>query len=123
MTVLRGGRVIDPASGTDRHLDVRIENGVVAEVGEKLSGPDAVDCTGAVVAPGFVDLHVHFREPGGEDAETIESGSRAAAAGGYTAVCPMPNTDPAQDNAATRREAVEDLFWAVLTSREFVFNR
>ncbi len=103
MTVLKGGRVIDPVLGTDRMLDVRIEGEEVVEVGESLAPPngDAIDCRGAVVAPGFVDLHVHFREPGGEDAETIESGSRAAALGGYTAVCPMPNTNPPQDNAAT----------------------
>jgi dihydroorotase len=101
VTLLKGGRVVDPASGVDRTLDVRIGDGKIVEVGENLSDATVIDCAGAVVAPGFVDLHVHFREPGGEDSETIESGSRAAAAGGYTAVCPMPNTDPAQDNAAT----------------------
>ncbi len=81
---------------------MRVEGTEIAEVGEGLSpdGAEVVDCSGAVVAPGFVDLHVHFREPGGEDAETIESGSRAAALGGYVAVCPMPNTDPAQDSAS-----------------------
>ncbi len=101
--LLKGGRVIDPVSDVDRNLDVLLGDGVVVEVGEKLtaSGAEVVDCGGLVVAPGFVDLHVHFREPGGEESETIESGSRAAALGGYTAVCPMPNTDPAQDNAAT----------------------
>lgn len=100
MTVLKGGRVVDPASGTDRVLDVQIEDGAIAEVGEGLTGDEVIDCRGAVVAPGFVDLHVHFREPGGEESETIETGSRAAAQGGYTAVCPMPNTQPAQDNAS-----------------------
>ena len=102
MILLKGGRVVDPASGTDRTLDVRIDGTSVAEVGERLAanGSEVVDCGGAVVAPGFVDLHVHFREPGGEESETIESGSRAAAVGGYTAVCAMPNTDPPADDAS-----------------------
>ncbi len=97
--LLRGGRLIDPASGTDASLDVRVDGETVVEVGEGLApGDDEVlDCAGRVVAPGFVDLHVHLREPGAEDAETVETGSRAAALGGYTAVCPMPNTDPPQD--------------------------
>lgn len=101
--LLKGGRLVDPASGVDQTLDVRIEDDRVVEVGPALSdvGANVVDCAGAIVAPGFVDLHVHFREPGAEESETIESGSRAAAAGGYTAVCTMPNTDPPQDSAAT----------------------
>jgi dihydroorotase len=100
--LLRGGRVVDPASGTDQTLDVLIDGDVIAEVGEGLKPATAevVDCAGAVVAPGFVDLHVHFREPGGEEAETIQTGSRAAALGGFVAVCPMPNTNPAQDSAS-----------------------
>lgn len=102
MILLRGGRVVDPASGTDSVVDVRIDGEAVVEtgVGLPVGDAEAIDCSGAVVAPGFVDLHVHFREPGGEDAETIETGSRAAALGGYTAVCPMPNTDPPQDDAS-----------------------
>ncbi len=102
MILLREGRVVDPRSDVDRTLDVRIEEGLITEVGERLraNGCETVDCAGAVVAPGFVDLHVHFREPGGEDAETIESGSRAAALGGYVSVCPMPNTDPVQDSGS-----------------------
>lgn len=101
--VLKGGRVVDPASGVDRNLDVRIDGEIVVDVGENLpaDGSEVLDCRGAVIAPGFVDLHVHFREPGGEESETIESGSRAAAAGGFVAVCPMPNTDPPQDNASS----------------------
>jgi dihydroorotase len=98
--VLKGGRVVDPASGVDRNLDVRIDGDRIVEVGRSLDGK-GIDCRGAVIAPGFVDLHVHFREPGGEEAESIETGSQAAAIGGYTAVCPMPNTDPPQDSAAT----------------------
>ena len=100
-TLLRGGRLVDPASGHDGAADVLLDGGVVAEVGPGLetAGAKLVDCGGLVVCPGFVDLHVHLREPGREDAETIETGSRAAALGGYTAVCPMPNTDPVADNA------------------------
>jgi dihydroorotase len=99
--LLRGGRLVDPAGGRDQAADVLVRDGRVAELGERLdaAGAQRVDCGGLVVAPGLVDLHVHFREPGREDAETIETGSRAAALGGFTAVCPMPNTDPPADNA------------------------
>jgi dihydroorotase len=93
--------VVDPAAGLDQTADVLVAGGQVAAVGTGLDrgGAEVVDCDGLVVCPGFVDLHVHLREPGREDAETIESGSRAAALGGFTAVCPMPNTDPVADNA------------------------
>ena len=99
--LLRGGWLVDPASGHDGQADVLVDGAVVAEVGPDLkpSGAKVLDCGGLVVCPGFVDLHVHLREPGREDAETVETGSRAAALGGYTAVCPMPNTDPVADNA------------------------
>jgi dihydroorotase len=99
--LLKGGRLVDPASRTDATADVLVDDGRVAEVGAGLdaAGAEVVDCDGLVVCPGLVDLHVHLREPGREDAETIETGSRAAALGGYTAVCPMPNTDPVADNA------------------------
>ena len=99
--LLKGGRLIDPASRADSPADVLVDDGRVAEVGSGLDAgrAEVVDCDGLVVCPGLVDLHVHLREPGREDAETIETGSRAAALGGYTAVCPMPNTDPVADNA------------------------
>jgi dihydroorotase len=99
--LLAGGRVVDPAGGLDQTADVLVVDGRVAAVGPALdrAGAEVLDCDGLVVCPGFVDLHVHLREPGREDAETIESGSRAAALGGFTAVCPMPNTDPVADNA------------------------
>jgi dihydroorotase len=99
--LLRGGRLVDPASRHDGPADVLVDGDRVAEVGPGLDpgGAEVVDCDGLVVSPGLVDLHVHLREPGREDAETIETGSRAAALGGYTAVCPMPNTDPVADNA------------------------
>ncbi|HEV8166996.1 MAG TPA: amidohydrolase family protein, partial [Actinomycetota bacterium] len=98
---MAGGRLIDPAAGVDQTADVLVADGRVAGVGAGLDRgrAEVVDCDGLVVCPGFVDLHVHLREPGREDAETIESGSRAAALGGFTAVCPMPNTDPVADNA------------------------
>jgi dihydroorotase len=100
--LLRGGRLVDPASGRDGKADVLVEDSLVAEVGERLSegSAETIDCEGLVVAPGLVDLHTHLREPGREDVETVETGSRAAALGGYTAVCPMPNTDPVADTAA-----------------------
>jgi dihydroorotase len=93
------GRLID--AGGERSADVRIANGVVVEVGVGLlsgDGEQVVDAAGMVVCPGFVDLHVHLREPGREEAETIETGSRGAALGGFTAIVAMPNTDPTQDS-------------------------
>jgi len=96
--LITGGTVIDPTG--ERRADVRIADGVIAEVGEALSASDGetvIDASGQVVCPGFVDLHTHLREPGKEEAETIETGSRAAAKGGYTCVVAMPNTDPTQD--------------------------
>ena len=101
--LIRGGRVIDPASKLDRTADVLLVEGKVAEVGARVVAPEGaevLDAKGCVVAPGFVDLHVHLREPGREDVETIATGARAAAAGGFTSVCAMPNTDPVTDNQA-----------------------
>jgi dihydroorotase len=106
MLILRAGRVLDPSTGLDSVADVVIENGRVLRVGpgaaEGLSGESVrvVDCTGKWVMPGFVDLHAHFREPGQEYKEDISSGLRAAAAGGFTTVCAMPNTRPVNDNRA-----------------------
>ncbi len=99
--LIKNGRVIDPASGHDAVADVLLEDGLIAGVGQNLSasGAKVIDATGCIVAPGFIDMHVHLREPGFEHAETIESGARAAAAGGFTSVCPMPNTSPVNDNA------------------------
>ena len=97
-TVLKGGRVVD--SRGEQLADVAIQHGVIVEVGARLTGDHVVDATGCVVAPGFVDLHAHLREPGKEEAETIETGSRAGAKGGYTALVAMPNTDPPQDSVA-----------------------
>jgi len=101
--LLKGGRVIDPSRSFDQIADVLVQDGKIAAVGPTLGTPDGVevrDVRGAIVAPGLVDLHVHLREPGNEDVETVASGARAAAAGGFTAVCAMPNTDPVTDNQA-----------------------
>ncbi len=104
MTLLiRGGRVIDPAGSVDGVQDVLVENGKIARVGAKLAVPQGaavIDAAGMWVCPGFIDMHVHLREPGHEYKETIASGTRAAAAGGFTAVCCMANTQPVNDNRA-----------------------
>jgi len=107
--LIKNGRVIDPASQTDRVADVLIGDGKIAGVAPDLeaTGAEVFDATGMVVAPGFIDLHVHLREPGFEHAETIESGSRAAAAGGFTSICCMPNTKPVNDSATVTSYIVE----------------
>jgi dihydroorotase len=99
--VIKNGRVVDPAQNIERVCDVAMEDGTIREIGSDLSisGACEFDASGLIVAPGFIDMHVHLREPGFEHAETIESGARAAAAGGFTSICPMPNTDPVNDNA------------------------
>jgi dihydroorotase len=99
--LFRGARLVDPASRHDGPADVLVEDDTVAEVGERLDAgrADVIDCDGLVIAPGLVDLHTHLREPGREDKETVETGTRAAAAGGFTAVCAMPNTEPVADHA------------------------
>lgn len=101
--LLRGGRVIDPSRNLDEPADVLIQDGKIAAVGRGVGAPDGTDVRDVrdqVVAPGLVDVHVHLREPGNEDVETVATGARAAAAGGFTAVCAMPNTDPVTDNQA-----------------------
>jgi dihydroorotase len=101
--LLRNGRVVDPSQGVDEISDLLIREGKIAGRGRGLGIPDGaevVDVSGRIVSPGLIDLHVHLREPGQEDVETIASGARAAAAGGFTAVCAMPNTDPVTDNQA-----------------------
>lgn len=108
MLVINNGRVIDPASNTDAPRDILIDGGKIARVAERgklgaVAGREVFDAAGLVVAPGFIDLHAHLREPGQESSETIESGTRAAARGGFTAVCAMPNTKPVNDNASVTR--------------------
>jgi dihydroorotase len=101
--LLRGGRLIDPGRGLDLVGDLLIRGGRVAAVAPRLEEPadQVLDASGLLVAPGFIDLHTHLREPGFEYKETIETGTRAAAAGGFTTVCAMPNTEPAMDSRAT----------------------
>ncbi|MEA2721116.1 MAG: dihydroorotase, partial [Candidatus Eremiobacteraeota bacterium] len=107
-TLIGGGRLVDPVQGIDANLDVLIENGFVSRIGENLDAADArvVDASGAIVAPGFIDMHVHLREPGQTHKETIATGTAAAVAGGFTAVACMPNTEPALDSAAIVSEVV-----------------
>ena len=121
MLLITGGRVIDPSSGIDRDMDVLLVEGRVAELAApgvlKASARETIDAKGSIVAPGFIDLHVHLREPGQSYKETIATGTAAAAAGGFTAVCAMPNTSPVNDSVqitrwmqATERGAVVRLF-------------
>jgi dihydroorotase len=119
--LIAGGRVIDPASGLDQQLDVLLRDGRVAELTApgvlKAHGRALVNAKGCIVSPGFIDLHVHLREPGQPHKETIATGTAAAAAGGFTAVCAMPNTSPVNDSSeitrwmqAPERQAVVRLF-------------
>src|SRR5438067_4837449 len=102
--LLQGGRVLDPSQGVDVEVgDVLLVDGRIEHAGARIGVPndaETIDCAGLVVSPGFIDVHCHLREPGREDVETVATGARAAAAGGFTAVCAMPNTDPVTDNQA-----------------------
>jgi dihydroorotase len=101
--LIRGGRVLDPDRGIDGVADLLLQDGKIEAMGQNLGRPDdaeLLDAAGKVVAPGLIDLHVHLREPGQEDVETVATGAMAAAAGGFSAVCAMPNTDPVTDNQA-----------------------
>ena len=107
--VVRGARVLDPVEGVDAVLDVRLDDGLIAALGQNLdtNSHRVIDGEGLVLAPAFVDPHVHLRTPGREDEETIASGTAAAAAGGYCAILAMPNTDPIVDSAATLGSLIE----------------
>ena len=111
--LIRGGRVIDPANGVNQIADLLIENGKVAAIGENLDaqGAKVLDAAGKVVAPGFIDMHCHLRDPGQEYKEDLISGTKAAARGGFTGVCCMPNTHPVNDNAAVTRYIMEKAQW------------
>ena len=112
MLLIKNGRVLDPASGTDAPRDILLDGDRIAEIAPTgkiadTNGAAAFDASGFIVAPGFIDLHVHLREPGQENSETIETGTRAAARGGFTVVCSMPNTQPVNDNASITRFIVD----------------
>lgn len=108
MLLVKNGRVVDPATQTDAPRDVLLDGDKIVEIAQpgkiaQDSSAEIFDATGLIVAPGFIDLHAHLREPGQESSETIETGTRAAARGGFTAICCMPNTRPVNDNASVTR--------------------
>jgi len=107
--LFHGGRIVDPSQGLDGRADLLVEDGNVARVGRiaRNKSWQTVDASGLVLAPGFVDMHVHLREPGGEGKETIQTGSEAAAAGGFTSIACMPNTNPVNDSPALTRYILE----------------
>jgi dihydroorotase len=115
MLLIKNGRVIDPSSGIDARRNISIDGDRISRIApaeapeNSPASPngETLDATGLIVAPGFIDLHCHLREPGGESSETIETGTRAAARGGFTAVCPMPNTRPVNDNASVTHAVLE----------------
>jgi len=106
---IKNGRVMDPATGHDTVADILVADGKIAAIGANLdaTGAEVFDATNTIVAPGFIDMHVHLREPGMEHSETIESGGRAAAAGGFTSVCCMPNTSPVNDSGVVTTYIIE----------------
>jgi len=107
--LIKGGRIIDPSQQMDRTADLLIEDGLVKSIDDSISieGVEILDAAGLIVAPGFVDLHVHLREPGDEYKETIASGAAAAVAGGFTSICAMPNTTPVNDSASVTRFIID----------------
>ncbi len=118
--LIKNGRVVDPAAGRDGTLDILIEGGKIAEVRPAIVQPDArvIDASGRIVVPGFIDMHVHARQPGQEHKEDLRTASLAAARGGFTSICVMPNTKPVNDSvevtsfilAAARKSAVVNVF-------------
>ena len=100
MKIIKNGKILD-SQGNLIAKDLLIENGIITEISDKIEKNNAeiIDVNGKFISPGFIDVHVHLREPGGEHKETIATGSRAAAKGGYTTICPMPNTNPVPDRA------------------------
>jgi dihydroorotase len=108
--LIRGGRLIDPVQGIDKVQDILIANGTVASIGEDLPADNVeitIDATGKIVTPGLIDVHVHFRDPGFTEKETLETGAHSAAVAGFTTVCAMPNTNPALDSPDRIRDVVE----------------
>ena len=109
LLLIKGGRVLSPEDSLDGQFDLMVEDGVIRQITPSLSAraDETLDATGQVVAPGLVDMHAHLREPGGEASETLETGLAAAVAGGFTAVCPMPNTRPVNDHPESTRAIIE----------------
>jgi len=107
--LIKSGTIVDPSEHVEMTGDILVEDGIIRAIAPEISVPEAqiLDARGCIVAPGFIDLHVHLREPGREDVETIETGTQAAAAGGFTAICAMPNTQPVNDNRAVTRFILE----------------
>ena len=108
-TLLKNGTLVDYASKTNEKLDVLIENDKILKISNDLSTVEAdkvIDCTGLIIMPGMIDIHCHLREPGGEYKETIETGSKSAVAGGFTTICPMPNTNPTPDSAIVLEQII-----------------
>ena len=107
--LLKNGTVIDYASNTNTKLDVLIENDIIVKIAENIDvqADRVIDCTGYYIMPGMIDVHCHLREPGGEHKETIETGSKSAVAGGFTTICPMPNTNPTPDSAIVLQQILE----------------
>src|SRR3972149_3241661 len=107
--LIKGGRVLSPEDALDGELDILVEDGLIRRIAPGLTdrADETLDARGQVVAPGFVDIHVHLREPGGKPPETLETGLAAAVAGGFAAVCPMPNTKPVIDRADFVRATIE----------------
>ena len=110
-TLLKNGTVVDYASKTNENLDVLIENDKIIAISKDISPVDdmkVIDCTGLIIMPGMIDIHCHLREPGGEHKETIETGSKSAVKGGFTTMCPMPNTKPTPDSAIILQKIIEE---------------
>src|SRR5574341_2082146 len=109
MLLIKNGTIIDPSQSLESRQDLLIRDGRVEAIGASLEaqGAEIFDANGLIVAPGFIDLHVHLREPGFEYKETIASGARAAVAGGFTSVCCMPNTEPVNDNSSVTSFIIE----------------
>ena len=109
-TLLKNGTVIDYASRTEKKLDILIENNKILKIAENIEAEDCkiIDCEGLYIMPGMIDMHCHLREPGGEHKETIETGSKSAVKGGFTTICPMPNTNPTPDSAIVLQQIINE---------------
>ena len=107
--LLKNGTVVDYANNIDKKLDILVEGDKIVKIGENLSteADQIIDCSGYIIMPGMIDVHCHLREPGGEHKETIETGSKSAVAGGFTTICPMPNTNPTPDSAIVLEQIIK----------------